>query len=87
MLEKRVYSSWAFEEDTIEKARINREIYKEIKDEAKVELVGSGYGHKKYKIVSNPHCLSISELALICDNGNLCFGYRTQGDLIIIHTD
>lgn len=87
MLEKKIYSEWAFEENAVEKLKINKEIYQEIKDKAEVELVGSGYGHTKYKVVSNPHNLSTLELALICDEGNLCFGYRIQGDLIVIHTD
>ena len=86
-LEKRIYSPWAFTENEREKAKINYEIYKEIKDKAKVKWLGSGYGHKKYEVVSNPHNLSREELALICDGGNLCFGYRTDGDLIVIHTD
>ena len=87
MLERKIYSPWAFTENENEKAKINREIYQEIKDKAVVEWVGSGYGHTKYKVVSNPHNLSTLELALICDEGNLCFGYRTEGDLIVIHTD
>src|SRR5699024_6377420 len=62
-LEKRIYSPWAFTENEREKAKINYEIYKEIKDKAKVKWLGSGYGHKKYEVVSNPHNLSREELA------------------------
>lgn len=51
------------------------------------ECAGTGYGHKKYKILSNPHNLSTLQLALICDSGNLCFGYRMEGGNIVIHTD
>lgn len=87
MLEKKIYSPWAFSENESEKQKINYEIYQEIKDKAIVKFVGSGYAHSKYKIVSNPDNLNITELALICDSGNLCFGYRTRGDLIIIYTD
>jgi len=87
MLEKRIYSPWAFSENESEKAKINREIYKEIKDKAQVEYVRSGYGHAVYKVISNPENLSISQLALICDKGNLCFGHRTEGKNIVIHTD
>ena len=86
-MEKRIYNSWAFTENKSEKYRINQEIYQEIKDKAVVEWVGSGYGHKKYRVVSNHNELSTLELALICDSGNLCFGYRTEGELIVIHTD
>ncbi len=86
-LEKRIYSQWAFAVNGVEKSKVNHEIYKEIKEKAEVKWVKSGYGHKKYEVVSNPHNLSKEELALICDSGNLCFGYRTEGDLIVIHTD
>lgn len=51
------------------------------------ECVQNGYGHQKYRILSNPHNFSTLQLALVCDKGNLCFGYRTEGDLIVIHTD
>lgn len=86
-LDKRVYSGWAFSADALEKRDINYEIYEEIKDKAKVKYIGSGYAHKNYKVVSNPENLSDAELALIADNGNLCFGYRMQGGNIVIHTD
>lgn len=87
MLERRIYNSWAYSQNETEKSEINREIYEEIKDKAEVEWVGSGYGHTKYKVISNPNNLSELELALICDSGNLCFGYRTEGGFIVIHTD
>jgi len=51
------------------------------------KLVGIGYGHKKYEILSNPHNFSALELALICDEGNLCFGYRVEDNCIVINTD
>jgi len=86
-LERRIYSPWAFTENESEKSKINYEIYEEIKDKAEVKWVGSGYGHKKYEVVSNPNNLTMDELALICDGGNLCYGYRLKGDLIVIHTD
>lgn len=51
------------------------------------KLEKTGYGHKEYKILSNPHKLTTDQLALICDSGNLCFGYRKAGNNIVIHTD
>ena len=33
------------------------------------------YGHGEYKIYKCPNEVELSELALICDGGNLCFGY------------
>lgn len=47
----------------------------------------SGYGHTKYRIVKNNTKLSRDELALICDRGNLCFGYRMEGSAIVVHED
>jgi len=86
-MEKKIYNSWAFSDNASEKSKINMQIYQEIKDKAVIECAGSGYGHSRYRVVSNPHNLSNLELALICDKGNLCFGHRVQGDLIIVHTD
>ena len=104
-IERKIYSSFAFSENEGEKAQINYEIYKELKEKAVViyhadkateELLKEktvildykhGYGHTDYKVLSNPHNLSILEMALVCDGGNLCFGYRTSGNIITIHTD
>ncbi|MGN0317775.1 MAG: hypothetical protein ACI4E1_07590 [Lachnospira sp.] len=53
-----------------------------------IECIGRGYGTMKYRILSNPYVFSKDELALICDTGNLCFGYRMEGsDVIIIYID
>ena len=87
MIEKKVYSGYAFTENSDEKIKINREIYEEIKDKAKVEFHHAGYGYAAYKVIDNPEHLSSIELALICDSGNLCFGCRMKGELIVIHTD
>ncbi len=51
------------------------------------EYVGSGFHHVKYRILSNPHNFTLDEQALICDDGNLRFGYRLEKGLIIINTD
>lgn len=86
-LEKKVYSSWAFTKDEDAKYAMNRIIYEEIKGKATLAFAGYGYNHEKYEVVDNPHNLSTDELALIADKGNLCFGYRTEGKYIVIHTD
>ena len=39
----------------------------------------SGYGNVEYKILSNPFNFTKDECALVCDNGNLCYGYRSLG--------
>lgn len=87
MLNKKVYSAWAFKENEGEKAAINREIYKEIRDKAKVKFIKNGYSNAIYEIIDNPENLSNDELALICDRGNLCFGYRIENKKFIIYTD
>lgn len=82
--------------DTIYKEELKpraREFYneeptaKELEEFTCYRRVSSGYAHTKYEILSNPHNFSTAELALICDSGNLCFGHRTEGKLIVIHTD
>ena len=52
-----------------------------------IEGAGHGYAHTKYRVLKNAPKLTTKELALICDDGNLCFGYRTEGSLIVIYTD
>lgn len=59
-----------------------------------IASTGSGYAHEKYIIEKNQPRLDFDELALLCDRGNLCFGYR-KGCMdyrdkigsLIIHTD
>lgn len=49
---------------------------------------GSGYAHKKYRIVGNVSNLFTKECAIIADGGNLCFGYRSEGGgVIAVYTD
>lgn len=109
MTENKIYTSWAFSEDYVEKSNSNRKALEELKqkynitssfnyermsDEEKenVDIVfnrsGSGYGSSIYKIYKNKPELSKLELALICDDGNLCFGYSLTGEnLIAIYID
>lgn len=46
-----------------------------------------GYCHALYRVHKNAPGLSIEELALLCDHGNLCFGYSRQGELIRVSED
>lgn len=39
-----------------------------------------GYHHSVYYVYKNAPKLSVAELALICDGGNLCFGYSFEGN-------
>lgn len=44
-----------------------------------IALVESGCGQTKYIVYKNQPRLDFDELALLCDRGNLCFGYRKGG--------
>jgi len=71
----------------------SKSFYKDIPtDEEKRTLMcykveKNGYGSTTYKIFSNPNSLTNNEMALVCDSGNLCFGYRGSYPMITIHTD
>ena len=102
-VQKRVYSQWAFQDDWEKKRDMNMSIYKELREKYKISFdlmpeqekefdvvirfLDYGYANKKYEICKNKQNLSMDELALICDGGNLCFGYRTEGKYIVVYTD
>lgn len=46
-----------------------------------------GYGRNSYFVKSNPEKLSLAEIALIVDRGNLCFGYCGSTYGVDIYTD
>ena len=97
-LEKKVYSPWAYTENESEKAKINSEIYQEIKGKAFCVGGGNGYGfNTNYMVIKDKEYFNklreekgekevVNQVALIADGGNLCFGYRFQGNLSE-HTD
>lgn len=60
---------------TEEQNRRNYEHYEEIKDKVKYISGSTGYGHHNYLVESLDPELTIDEIALWCDKGNLCFGY------------
>lgn len=45
------------------------------------------YLHSVCKIIKNNTDLTLDEIALVCDSGNLCFGYKMQGDDFYIFED
>jgi hypothetical protein len=47
----------------------------------------AGYNHALYRIYKNLPGLSQDELALLCDHGNLCFGYTMKGKDIYVFED
>ena len=108
-LEEKVYSSWAFTENEDEKAKINNEIYKKLKEKYKILKVSDAnhrtptneelkknnivfsrkacYGHGEYRIYKCPDEVTLDELALICDGGNLCFGYSGDKKFLSVFED
>lgn len=47
----------------------------------------AGYNHSTYRIVKNETDLSRDEIALVCDEGNLCFGYTMEGNDFYVFED
>jgi len=88
-MEKKIYSGWAYTENEKEKARVNHEIYEEIKHLGKAERIGTYRGCNTYRVMpTTDRKLTPHEMALIADQGNLCFGYRCEGTYIVtIYTD
>ena len=52
-----------------------------------VECIGNVYAGVKYKVLRNKPGLNTRDLAIICDKGNLCFGYRADSDCIVVYID
>lgn len=105
-IERKIYNGYAFTENEREKAKINYEIYKELKGKYKIlctcarpldaeeeanDIVYSRkacYGHAEYKVWKRPNEITVSELLLIFDGGNLCFGgYGRSDNSYIINED
>ena len=98
-----VYSNYAFSENAKKKAELNRESYIRLKDKYKIlkyskqrdsedfdiilRFCGPEYHSFSYIVEKNTPSLTDHELALICDNGNLCFGYTIEDRRIVIFTD
>jgi hypothetical protein len=45
------------------------------------------YGHGEYIIYKCPDEVTLDELALICDGGNLCFGYNGSKKYLSVSED
>lgn len=45
------------------------------------------YAHGEYKIYKYPEEVQLNELALICDEGNLCFGYSGSRNKLTVFED
>lgn len=46
-----------------------------------------GYAHSDFGVIDMPEWMTMAEAALVIDRGNLCFGFRTIGSTVTIHTD
>lgn len=69
----KIYSTWAFTANELEKRDINYKIYQQLCEKYKIKRV-------RRRSISD-------EQALICDEGNLCYGYGIRNDKIVIYTD
>lgn len=100
-IEKRIYPAYAFTENEREKSIMNSTIYNELKEKYRIsrykvdnlddydivlERKPDIY-RSTYKVIKNSTQLSDLELALICDNGSLCFGYSGHGNEFYINED
>lgn len=52
-----------------------------------IQRVSHGYASIKYNVLYNKPNLSPQDLAIICDRGNLCFGYYAVGSHVTVYTD
>ena len=96
MIERKIYSNWAFSDNEKEKGQMNIEIFHELKNKYKInqgensdiiyEVSHCKY-RSKYYIKKCPDSVTLDELALICDGGNLCFGYSGTKKLIEVSED
>lgn len=52
-----------------------------------INYVKSHYGKTEYEIIKNKPNLSDNDLAIICDEGNLAFGYTSKHSTFYVYTD
>lgn len=52
-----------------------------------IKRLGTSYATVTYAVIKNTANLSTEDLAIICDSGNLCFGYRSLGNIITVYID
>lgn len=64
--------------------------YGPVEEDMKKDVVAQEkhcYGHNEYKIIKKPDELTMLDIALILDGGNLCFGHYIKGETIGIFND
>jgi len=94
-----VNAPWAYKPNYAELAEQNRATYEEVSKVCTfgeqpigglvvVRQMAPAYARARYKVVSNPIGLDTAHIALFCDGGSLCFGYRMgAGSVIEVYTD
>ena len=96
MIERKIYSNWAFTDNGDKKGQMNIEILDELKKKYKINQGKDSdiiftkepcFLRTKYYIEKCHDSVTLDELALICDNGNLCFGYSGTKKLIEVSED
>ena len=91
-MEKKIYSSYDFTEEKYKILKVSDVDHKaptenELNNNDIVYSRKACYAHGEYKIYKCPNEVSVDELALICDGGNLCFGYRGDKKFISVSED
>lgn len=91
------YSEWAFVKDYEDIIEQNKDVCFLLKKSSvngnhqtpplMYDKISYGPAHTTYKVVSKPDWMTMDEVALVIDNGNLCFGYYVNGNTIDIYTD
>lgn len=64
-----------------------RDRFEEFRDDAEVRCVARSQSYNEYEIVWTKSDLANDELALICDGGNVPFGFSKIGNTIKIYTN
>lgn len=98
--EQEISSGWIGMDKKEERRETNMKIYKELCEKYKISndieyqnpcdfdviisLKRKNVTTYVYEIIKNEPKLSKKKLALICDKGNLCFGYEVRKEMIYI---
>lgn len=51
------------------------------------EELAPTYAERHFRVTEKPDWMTWAEVALVCDHGNLCFGFHLRGNVIDVYTD
>lgn len=51
------------------------------------EELSPTYNEIHFRVTEKPDWMTWAEVALVCDYGNLCFGFHLRGNVIDVYTD